>query len=85
MGILTLDKKALPEIGEVASARVVRTDEDLVNIISREGTVLRTKAKNISRYSRVARGVHIMQMREGDQVASMALFEDTELEEEENG
>ncbi|MFO8035782.1 MAG: DNA gyrase subunit A [Anaerolineales bacterium] len=83
MGILTLDKKAIPEIGGVASARVVATEQDLVNIISREGTVLRTKAKNISRYSRVARGVHIMQMREGDQVASLALFEDAELEEEE--
>ncbi|MBS3752119.1 MAG: DNA gyrase subunit A [Anaerolineales bacterium] len=81
-GILTLDKKSLDEIGYVASARVVDQDRDLVNIISQEGTVLRTKAKNISRYSRVARGVHIMQMREGDQVASMALFADTELKNE---
>jgi len=84
MGVLTLDKKALPEIGLVACARVVNADRDLVTIISREGTVMRTWAKNISQYSRVAKGVHIMQMREGDHVASMALFADEELEEENN-
>lgn len=84
MGVLTLDKKAIPEIGKVACARVVHADRDLVTIISREGTVMRTRAKNISQYNRVAKGVHIMQMREGDQVASMALFAHEELEDEED-
>ena len=82
MGVLTIDKKAIPTIGKVAAARVIPSEQDLVTIISSEGTVMRTTAKNISRYNRAARGVHIMQMREGDHVASIARFEATELNEE---
>ena len=84
MGVLTLDKKAQNEIGQVACARVVDANRDLVTIISREGTVMRTRAKNITQYSRVAKGVHIMQMREGDLVASMALLSEKDLEEDDN-
>jgi len=84
MGVLTLDKKAQSEIGQVACARVVNANQDLVTIISREGTVMRTRAKNITQYSRVAKGVHIMQMREGDMVASMALLSKEDLEEDNN-
>ncbi len=84
MGVLTLDKKAQNEIGQVACARVVDANRDLVTIISREGTVMRTRAKNISQYSRVAKGVHIMQMRQGDMVASMALLSEEDLEEKNN-
>ena len=41
------------------------------------------QAKDISQYNRVARGVIVMQMREGDHVASMACFTDSETEEAE--
>ena len=85
-GVLTLDRKAIPSIGKIAAARVVQAASDQITIISAEGTVMRTNASSISRYNRVARGVSIMQMREGDQVASMARFnreEDGEEEEEE--
>ncbi len=81
-GVLTLDKKAIPTIGEIAAARVVQEETDQITIISAVGTVMRTNASSISRYSRVARGVSIMQMREGDQVASMARFSRLELDED---
>jgi len=80
MGVLTVDKKALPTIGKIAAARVVLPDQDQITIISAEGTVMRTKADTISQYNRVARGVAIMQMREGDVVVSIARFADQDLE-----
>lgn len=83
MGVLTIDKKAIPSIGAVAVARVIQSDEDLLTIISTEGTVMRTQARDISCYNRAARGVHIMQMRENDQVASIARFTPSELMTEE--
>jgi DNA gyrase/topoisomerase IV subunit A len=58
---------------------VIESDLDLLTIISAEGTVMRTEAGDISCYNRSARGVLIMQMREGDQVASMARFTDADL------
>ena len=87
MGVLTVDKKALPIIGKIAAARVVLPDQDQITVISAEGTVMRTKADTISQYNRVARGVAIMQMREGDVVVSIARFADQDLEatEEEEG
>ena len=80
MGVLTVDKKAISTIGEIAAARVVLPDLDQITVISAEGTVMRTKAESISQYNRVARGVSIMQMREGDVVASIARFSQTDLE-----
>jgi DNA gyrase subunit A len=83
MGVLTVDKKALPEIGEIAAARVVQPDKDQITVISAEGTVMRTIAESISQYNRVARGVSIMQMREDDVVVAIAKFTGQELEAEE--
>ena len=80
MGVLTVDKKAMPIIGEIAAARVVLPEQDQITVISAEGTVMRTKAESISQYNRVARGVSIMQMREGDVVVSIARFADQDLE-----
>ena len=80
MGVLTVDKKALSKIGEIAAARVVQPKEDHITVISAEGTIMRTEAKTISQYNRVARGVSIMQMREDDQVVAIARFPDQELE-----
>ena len=84
MGVLTIDKKALPAVGPIAAARVIQSDQDLITIISSEGTVMRTAAGDISCYNRTARGVHIMQMREGDHVASMARFTDQDLNKKES-
>ncbi len=77
-GVQTIDKKALAKIGLVTSARVVQAADDLT-IISSNGVVIRTKVKNISQTSRATRGVSIMKMQEGDEVATMARVADADL------
>lgn len=83
MGVLTTDKKALKIIGKIASARVVQPKTDQITVITAEGTIMRTKADTISQYNRVARGVSIMQMREGDVVVAIARFDELDLDIEE--
>ena len=84
MGVLTTDKSALPVIGQLTVARIVQPKKDTITIISTDGTVLRIPVEDIAQYNRVARGVKIMQMREGDQVASMARFTISELQQTED-
>jgi DNA gyrase subunit A len=71
VGVHTINKRAINEIGAIAAARVVQEDDDLT-LISTGGVVLRTKVKTISRSSRATRGVTIMNLQEGDSVASVA-------------
>jgi DNA gyrase subunit A len=71
MGILTLDHKKLNLVGKIASARVVDEDDDLT-IISSGGIVLRTKVKQIRSAGRATMGVRIMDLKEGETVASVA-------------
>lgn len=54
----------------VATAIVYDTDDVL--IISDDGTIIRTKADEISLYSRVTQGVRVMSVAEGVQVISLA-------------
>jgi DNA gyrase subunit A len=70
-GIATINQKALSKIGLLTAARVVQEADDLT-IISANGVVLRTKVKDVSRTGRATRGVHLMELQEGDTVASMA-------------
>ena len=69
-GVVTL-AKSLDVTGVVAAARVVRPDDE-VTIISAQGLVLRTAVKNISQMGRSARGARIMDLKDGDSVASLA-------------
>jgi DNA gyrase subunit A len=62
------------ETGVVAAARVVRETDDLM-LISEQGLVIRLVAANISEYGRATRGVKVMNMREGDKVASIACID----------
>jgi DNA gyrase subunit A len=70
-GVHTINKRAMSAIGRVAAARVVQQDDDLT-VISTGGVILRTKVKNISKTSRATKGVTIMNVHEGDSVASIA-------------
>jgi DNA gyrase subunit A len=79
MGVLTLDKHAIPEVGKIAVARVVQAKEDDITLISTNGIVMRTKAKNIVQLGRATRGVRVMHMGEGDAVATMARFSAADL------
>jgi DNA gyrase subunit A len=71
MGVATIDRKALKEIGKIAAARVVRMDDDLT-IITANGVALRLKVKDVKLAGRATRGVHLIKPQEGDYVASVA-------------
>ncbi len=76
-GVLTIDYKAIPEVGHIVGARVVQPGDDLT-IISTNGVVLRTRVRQIRRYGRVTRGVILMNVQKGgDTVASVARLPET--------
>ena len=77
-GVKTIDRKATSKIGDIATARVVQEADDLT-IISSNGVVLRTKVKQISRSGRSTRGVLLMNLQEGDSVASLARIAHADL------
>lgn len=58
--------------GKIVGARVV-TSGDEVTCISSNGIILRTSSDFISRQGRATQGVRIMDLREGDTVASIAV------------
>jgi DNA gyrase subunit A len=60
--------------GKVAAVALIdETDEELL-LISREGQVVRTDVKSVNRYGSQARGVIVMRVNEGDDVAGIAVF-----------
>lgn len=70
-GVLTTDAKALDIIGRIAGARVVQKKDELT-IISSNGKVIRTRVEDIKRAGRATRGVLLMNLGEGDSVATLA-------------
>jgi DNA gyrase subunit A len=50
-----------------------------VTIITANGMVLRTKVKDVKQAGRATRGVHLMEVKEGDRVASIARIAAAEL------
>jgi len=63
--------------GEVIDSRVIRSRDDDLLIISKQGQVIRLRLKDISVIGRATQGVRIMKMKEGDTVASLALMDAT--------
>ncbi|MBN1260458.1 MAG: DNA gyrase subunit A [Anaerolineae bacterium] len=61
--------------GPVTAARVVQ-ESDEVTLISEGGIVLRTRIVDISSMGRYSRGVRLMDLKEGDRVASVARLEE---------
>jgi DNA gyrase subunit A len=70
-GIATIDQKALPTTGKIASARVVLPADDLT-IISANGISLRLRVKDVKQAGRATRGVHLIRLGAGDTVATVA-------------
>ncbi|MBX3048677.1 MAG: DNA gyrase subunit A [Anaerolineales bacterium] len=70
-GMLTTDIKSFNTIGQIAAVRVVQAADE-VTIISTNGVVLRTRVKEIKQASRATRGVRLMNLAEGDSVATLA-------------
>jgi DNA gyrase subunit A len=70
-GVATINKDALKKVGVITAARVVQEADDLT-LISASGVVLRTRMEDISRSGRATRGVLLMNVEDGDYVASVA-------------
>ncbi len=70
-GVATIDQRKLKTTGPIASARVVNDDDDLT-IISTGGLAIRTKMKEIKRAGRATMGTHVINLKDGDSVASVA-------------
>jgi DNA gyrase subunit A len=70
-GVASIDKGSASRIGPIAAARVMQPDDDLT-IISAGGVVLRMPVKDVRQAGRATRGVHLMEVGEGDRVASLA-------------
>ena len=70
-GVQTITKDASDKIGEIMAARVVQEADDLT-AISANGMVLRMKVKNVKQSGRATRGIHLMEVKGDDHVASIA-------------
>jgi len=77
-GVHTIAKSAIGKVGKITAARVVQEADDLT-LISSVGVVLRTKVKDISASGRATRGVLLMNLQEGDAVASLARISAADL------
>jgi DNA gyrase subunit A len=77
-GIQSISKAAAGKIGTVTSARVVQEADDLT-IISANGMVMRMKVKEVRKAGRATRGSHMMGVKEGDRVVSIARIATAEL------
>lgn len=77
-GVQTIKQSALSKIGHITAARVVQAGDDL-SLISANGVILRIRVKDIPLLGRAAKGVSIMELSKGDQVASVARIADAEM------
>ncbi|MEX2546401.1 MAG: DNA gyrase subunit A, partial [Chloroflexota bacterium] len=60
--------------GRVAAVKIVPDDAEELLLISSGGQVVRTDVNSINLYGRYSRGVIVMRMNEGDEVAGIAVF-----------
>jgi len=77
-GVQTTARGALEKIGVISAARVVQEADDLT-FISANGMVVRMKVKDVKRAGRATRGVHLMDVKDGDRVASIARTSSAQL------
>jgi DNA gyrase subunit A len=60
--------------GNVAAVELVTEDDEELLLISSGGQVVRTDVNSVNRYGSNARGVIVMRLNEGDEVAGIAVF-----------
>ena len=80
-GVSTFDAKNLARTGEISAARVVQ-EADEVTCISSAGMVLRLKVADIRQSGRATRGSRLVDVKDGDMVASLARLTPEETAEE---
>ena len=66
--------------GQVAAVELVDEQAEELLLISREGQVVRTDVHTVNRYGSQARGVIVMRLNEGDEVAGIAVFRAENME-----
>jgi DNA gyrase subunit A len=79
MGVATLN--VTKKTGLVASAQVIHGDEELM-LISANGIVIRTSLDSIIPKGRKTQGVTVMNLRENDRVACIAILNGSDGEED---
>jgi DNA gyrase subunit A len=77
-GVATIAQKNLEVTGRVASARVV-CEQDEITIITTNGQTLRLRVADIRQSGRSTMGTHLINLKEGDTVASVARLAATDL------
>lgn len=77
-GVATVNQGALAKIGAISAARVVQESDDLT-LISAGGVVLRTQVAKVQKSGRATRGVVLMNLQEGDSLASLARIASADL------
>ncbi len=82
LGIATIAQKSMDVTGPIAAARVVREGDDLT-VATSGGVALRTEVKEIRRAGRATMGTHLIHLKEGDTVASIARISAADLKEAE--
>ena len=60
--------------GRVSAVQLVDEQDEELLLISKSGQVVRTDVKSVNRYGSQARGVIVMRLNEGDEVAGIAVF-----------
>jgi DNA gyrase subunit A len=89
-GMKTINQNQFDRIGKIAAALVVQEDDE-VTVITSGGLVLRLKVSGVRASGRGTRGIRLMDIHEGESVASLArisartLARETEGEPAENG
>ncbi len=78
LGVATINKKIIKKIGKIASARVVHKADHLT-IMSTNGVIIRTKVAQISQAGRATQGVRLMNLQQGDSVATVARIAEKDL------
>ncbi|MCC6187713.1 MAG: DNA gyrase subunit A [Anaerolineales bacterium] len=70
-GVATIAQRSLPITGAIVAARVVHPDDE-ITVITTAGQALRLKVKHIRQAGRATMGTRLINLKEGDTVASVA-------------
>ena len=81
-GITTIDQKNLDHIGKISTARVVELNDE-ITLMSANGLIIRMKVEDINQTGRATRGVHLMDLGNGDTVSSVARIAAADMEQAE--
>jgi DNA gyrase subunit A len=77
--VATIAQRSLDVTGSVTAARIVQP-EDEITVVSAQGNALRILVSTVPESGRSTRGSRLMQLREGDTVASVARLKATDVQ-----